>query len=572
MLRQISVRDFAIIESVEVELAPGMTVLTGETGAGKSILIDAIGLLLGDRADASSIRVGAPQAELSALFELPNIHRARQWLDENELRDVDNLGNSVLLRRLITNSGKSRAWVNGVPVTIAQLRELGALLVDIHGQHAHHQLLHRDHQRALLDSFIATDLLIQMRQRHRDAEDAAKALDALREQVAHASDRLDLLRFQIQELGELQPTRDEFDLISSEQRRLAHAQTVLEALQSAADWLQDERRLESPMQYILSALSEAQRHDERLGPACELLEASRIQLREASSLINRLAADIEPNPGRLQELDERIGEYLRLARKHRCEPQDLADRLSRMVLEMATLDSSEEQLQHLEQVLHRARGQCHEAAQVLSEARSEAAKMLGAKVSTLMQRLGMPEGGFAITLEHSRRDPNASGHDDIEFCVNTNPNSPLQPLARVASGGELSRIGLALQVLVSTQQQVDTLIFDEVDTGVSGAVAEVVGAQLRALGARGQVLCVTHLPQVAAQAHWHLQVTKDRDGMHARTTIASLEGQHRVEALARLLGGTRITRRTLAHAREMLSMVVAPTDEETSKVEHNANA
>lgn len=554
MLRQISVRDFAIIETIEIELAGGMTVLTGETGAGKSIIIDAIGLLLGDRADGNSVRIGATQAELGALFELPPDHRARQWLEEQALSDADSFGSHVLLRRVVQGSGKSRAWINGVPVTIAQLRELGSQLVDIHGQHAHHQLLHREAQRTLLDGFVPAETLAQMRNRHQAFETAAKALRQLREQVSNASDRLDLLRFQIQELSDLRPKTGEFDAICVEQRRLAYAQTVLEALQSAADWLQDDRRLEDPLQRALASLRDAQRHDERLAPPCELLEAARIQLREAGSLINRLATDIELNPSRLQELDSRIADYLRLARKHRCEPDDLADRLTGMVAEMTALDSGEERLKQLETALLDARAQCHEAASWLSASRSKAAKILDTQVSIAMQHLGMTGGRFAVTVKPGGQDPTASGHDEIDFCVSTNPNSPLQLLARVASGGELSRIGLALQVLVSARQQVDTLIFDEVDTGVSGAVAEVVGTQLRALGAHGQVLCVTHLPQVAAQAHWHLQITKHRDQEQARTTIEPLAGEKRVEALARLLGGAKITRKTLAHAREMLSM------------------
>jgi DNA repair protein RecN (Recombination protein N) len=567
MLRQISVRDFAIIEAIEIELAGGMTVLTGETGAGKSIIIDAIGLLLGDRADGSSVRAGASQAELGALFEVAIDHRARQWLDAQALSDADSHGSHILLRRVVQGSGKSRAWINGVPVTIAQLRELGSQLVDIHGQHAHHQLLQREAQRVLLDGFVPTDALSHMRTQHREFETKAKALRELREQVANAGDRRDLLRFQIQELSDLHPVMDEFDAICVEQRRLAHAQTVLEALQSAADWLQDERRLEDPLQRILASLKDAQRHDERLAPPSELLDAARIQLREAGSLINRLATDIEMNPSRLQELDTRIADYLRLARKHRCEPGELADRLADMVAEMTTLDSGEDRLKQLETALQDARAQCQKAAAVLSTSRGTAAGILNAEVSAAMQRLGMTGGRFAVTLKPSGQEPTASGHDEIDFCVCTNPNSPLQPLARVASGGELSRIGLALQVLVSARQQVDTLIFDEVDTGVSGAVAEVVGTQLRALGAHGQVLCVTHLPQVAAQAHWHLQITKDRGEGQARTTIEPLEGEKRVEALARLLGGTKITRRTLAHAREMLSMAATQGDPEPAEAD-----
>lgn len=565
MLRHITVRDFAIIDAVEVEFGAGMTALTGETGAGKSILVDVIGLLLGDRGDAGSVRSGMAQADLSAGFELPAEHPATQWLLEQALLDPDDhgvAGVGILLRRVISTQGKSRAWINGRPATVSQLKILGEWLVDIHGQHAHQQFLQRPAQRRLLDDFVEPTLVRAVTDAHAALQQAQQRLDEARSRIANASDRLDLLRFQTAEIAELEPLPGEYAEIAAEQTRLAHASELLLALQSAHEAIDADSGIDPALGQALSGLHEALRHDPRLAPVLEMLESARIQVQEASEELRRLADRVEINPQRLSEIDARMSGYLRLSRKHRLEPDRLADLLQTMAAELAELDAGDAALENLEQAVADARAEYETAATALGQARRTAARRLDTAVTAAMQELGMAGGRFHIDLQTRPDDTGPHGRDRIEFMVTANPGAPAQPLSRVASGGELSRIGLALQVLASAEQTVGTLIFDEVDSGISGAVAEVVGRKLRDLGRRYQVLCVTHLPQVAAQAHRQLQVTKHRAQDHTRTEIAALDADARVEAIARLLGGAAITERSLAHAREMLES--APTGGSTA--------
>jgi len=560
MLRHITVRDFAIIDGIEVEFGPGMTALTGETGAGKSILVDVIGLLLGDRGDAGSVRSGAAQADLSAGFELHPEHPASKWLHEQALLDPeggDGGRTGILLRRVISAQGKSRAWINGRPATMSQLKTLGQWLVDIHGQHAHQQFLQRHAQRALLDSFVETALVRGVAIAHVTLQSAQQHLDEARSRLAHASDRLDLLRFQTAEIAELAPAPGEYAEIAAEQTLLAHASEVLMALQSAHEAIDADSGIDQALGQVLSGLHEALRHDQRLGAVLELLDSARIQIQEASDELRRLADRVEINPQRLSEVDTRMTAYLRLARKHRVEPDHLPELLQKMETELAELDAGDAALEGLEQALAAARKDYDDDAAALGHARRQAAQRLDAAVTEAMQELGMAGGHFRIDLQNRPEETSPHGRDRIEFMVTANPGAMAQPMSRVASGGELSRIGLALQVLASAEQSVATLIFDEVDSGISGAVAEVVGGKLRGLGCRYQVLCVTHLPQVAAQAHRQLQVTKHRARDHTRTEIAPLTADARVEAIARLLGGVTVTERSLAHAREMLESVPA---------------
>jgi DNA repair protein RecN (Recombination protein N) len=562
MLRHITVRDFAIIEHLEVELGAGMIALTGETGAGKSILIDVVGLLLGDRGESSCVREGAAQADLGAEFDLAPGHPGNAWLQEQALAEAAGEtpgpeAESVLLRRVITAQGKSRAWINGRPVTMAQLKTLGAWLVDIHGQHAHQLLLQRPAQRELLDGFVDPVLLRDTADAHDRLRVADQRLQATRERLLQNSDRLDLLRFQSAEIAELAPRDGEYEALAAEQSVLAHATEVLAALQSAHEAIESDNGIDSGMSRLLAGLQEAGRHDRRIGPVLESLESARIQLQDAGDQLRRLADHVESDPERLDEVDTRIAAYLRLARKHRVEPDDLATLLQRMETELAELDAGDAALESLEQGLATARADYAKAADALSVARHKAAKELDQAVTKAMQELGMIGGCFRVDLQKLDGDAGPHGRDRIEFRVAANPGSAPQPLARVASGGELSRIGLALQVLASAAQTVDTLIFDEVDSGISGAVAEVVGRKLRGLGERYQVLCVTHLPQVAAQAHRQLQVSKRQDERAARTEITPLDAEGRVEAIARMLGGVRITERSRAHAREMLETAPA---------------
>ncbi|WP_019625743.1 DNA repair protein RecN [Thioalkalivibrio sp. ALJT] len=550
MLHLISIRDFAIIDRLELELDAGLSALTGETGAGKSILIDVIGQLLGDRADAGMVREGTEQADLSAEFTLPDPGPARAWLTEQDLADADD--EAVLLRRVLTRQGKSRAWINGRPVAVGQLRTLGQWLVDIHGQHAHHQLLQRDTQRHWLDGFIKGDRVSRVRETYGAWRDSARALEQAREHQADTSNRLDLLRFQTGELAELAPVQDEYPQLLVEQNRLAHGTEVLTALQTASQQLEDDAGVDPRIGQILHALQDAAQHDERVNPAVELLESARIQIDEAGDTLRRLADGIELDPERLAELDQRVGEYLRLARKHRVDPEALPGLYDELQSELDALENGDQTLEALEAREQEARTALDTAAAALSKARQQTARRISRAVTDTMQELGMAGGHFEIAIEPTD-EPQAHGQDQIEFRVAANPGAAPQPMAKVASGGELSRIGLALQVLASQQQTVPTLIFDEVDSGISGAVAEIVGRKLRTLGDRHQVLCVTHLAQVAAQAHQQLEVQKSHGKNGTRTAIQPLDNERRVEALARLIGGTQITETTRTHARELLA-------------------
>ena len=550
MLRLISIRDFAIIDQLELELDTGLSALTGETGAGKSILIDVIGQLLGDRADAGMVREGAEQADLSAEFALPEHGPATNWLAEQELGDDDD--DHVLLRRVLTRQGKSRAWINGRPVAVGQLRTLGEWLVDIHGQHAHQQLLQRDTQRHWLDGFLDGHPVADVREAYRAWREAARALEQAREAQADTSDRLDLLRFQTGELAELAPVTDEYPQLLTEQNQLAHGTEVLTALQTASQQIEDDSGLDTQLGQVLHALQDAAQHDERVNPAVELLESARIQIDEAGDTLRRLADGIELDPERLAELDTRVSEYLRLARKHRIEPEALPGLYDELQTELDALENGDQTVEALEAREQETREAFDTAANKLTKARQKAASRIGQSVTDTMQELGMAGGHFEIGVEPADK-PQAHGVDHIEFRVAANPGAAPQPMAKVASGGELSRIGLALQVLASQQQTVPTLIFDEVDSGISGAVAEVVGRKLRSLGQRHQVLCVTHLAQVAAQAHQQLEVQKSHAKDGTRTAIQPLDDERRVEALARLIGGTQLTETTRTHARELLA-------------------
>ena len=550
MLRLISIRDFAIIDQLELELDTGLSALTGETGAGKSILIDVIGQLLGDRADAGMVREGTEQADLSAEFALPEQGPAAAWLAEQELGGDED--DHVLLRRVLTRQGKSRAWINGRPVAVGQLRTLGEWLVDIHGQHAHQQLLQRDTQRHWLDGFLDGRPVADVRDAYRAWRDAARALEQARAAQADTSDRLDLLRFQTGELAELAPVADEYPQLLTEQNQLAHGTEVLTALQTASQQIEDDSGLDAQLGQVLHALQDAAQHDERVNPALELLESARIQIDEAGDTLRRLADGIELDPERLAELDQRVSEYLRLARKHRIEPETLPGLYDELQTELDALENGDQTVEALEAREQETRAAFDAAAEALTRARQQAAERIGQAVTDTMQELGMAGGHFAIGVEPTDK-PQAHGVDHIEFRVAANPGAAPQPMAKVASGGELSRIGLALQVLASQQQTVPTLIFDEVDSGISGAVAEVVGRKLRTLGERHQVLCVTHLAQVAAQAHQQLEVQKTHAEDGTRTAIQPLDDERRVEALARLIGGTQLTETTRTHARELLA-------------------
>ena len=557
MLTQLRIRDFAIVEELELELASGMTAITGETGAGKSILVDAISLLLGDRADSDVIRHGAERADLSALFDLDALPAARAWLAE---RDLDRDG-ECQLRRVIARTGRSRGYINGVPQPTQALRELGERLVDIHGQHEHQSLLRREAQRQLLDDYAGNQALaVELAEQYQTWSRLRRELRDLRQAASERDARLDILRYHLRELAALNLAEGEVAHLESEQRRLAHASQLLDTSQRLLGWLSedDESSITDRLDHGLRELDALSRLDARLIPVSELLNAALIQIQEASSELRGYAQALDLDPGHLAQIEQRLAAAHQLARKHRTTAEELPALQARFEAERDTLEHSETRLETLQQALKEARAAYQTNADRLSERRAVAARELGERVSTALAGLGMPGGRFAIVLERLEQ-PTPAGLEAVEFQVSANPGQPLRPLAKVASGGELSRISLAIQVIAAHAARIPTLIFDEVDTGIGGGVAEVVGRQLRALGGGRQVLCVTHLPQVAAQAHQQLKAEKQTDGATIHTQVVLLKPGERVTEIARMLGGLELTANTLAHAREMVESAVNPT-------------
>jgi DNA repair protein RecN (Recombination protein N) len=551
MITSLLIRDFAIIDELALEPGPGMTALTGETGAGKSILVDALGLVLGDRADSATVRAGAERAEISVGFELADDSDARAWLAEQAME----AGDDCLLRRVVGSDGKSRAWINGTPTTLQNMKALGELLVDIHGQHAHQSLARRDVQRHILDEFADHPKpLSEVREGFREWRELQGRLTRASDNDEARIARRDLLRFQTGELKALELGDDEVARLDEEQRRLAHAGRLLEVAASVHQGLYaDEQSVDTLLGSFHHRLDDVTRLDPALKEPLELIASAQIQLREAADSLRHYADRVELDSGRLAFVEQRLADVHDLARKHRVPPEALPELTQTLLDELAQLDSDDEDLDVLTQQARAAEVHYREAAAALTRSRRAAAKKLGKQVTAAMQGLGMEGGQFRVGLESDpEMRPAAHGLDRIEFQVTANPGQPLQPLSKVASGGELSRISLAIQMIAARSLPIPTLIFDEVDAGIGGAVAEVVGRQLRALGEHRQVLCVTHLAQVAAQAHHHLQVSKHKGKADTRTRIQVLDADSRVQEVARMLGGVEVTDQTVAHAREMV--------------------
>lgn len=566
MLTHIHIRDFVLVDELELELDGGMTALTGETGAGKSILVDALGLLLGDRAEASWVRHGSERAEISASFRLDGLEQARAWLTEQEL---DSGEEECQLRRVISREGRSRAFINASPVPLQSLRELGDRLVDIHGQHEHQSLVRQEVQRALLDGFGAhAEALAAVAAAHGRWRALQEELEGLRAITAERDSRLEFVRFQVGEMEGLQLRTGELGELGEEHARLANAGQLLESCASSLHRLYDadESSAHDQISLALREVEELAGLDASLQPVRELLTEARIQVQEAADTLRRYTDRVEQDPQRLQDVELRLGTLHDLARKHRVEPDALPALFERLAQELATLEQADQRLDQLESQVRESAGQYREAAARLHKARAKAAREFGTKVSAAMQDLGMPGGVFTVEVT-AREDGRftAQGSDRIEFRVSANPGQPPMALGKVASGGELSRISLAIQVIATDSAAIPTLIFDEVDTGIGGGVAETVGRLLRALGEQRQVLCVTHLPQVAAQAHQHLQVSKLAGTNSTRTSIRGLGKTERVDEIARMLGGIEITESTLRHAGEMLERVGAKRKKPSKK-------
>ncbi|BBP03959.1 DNA repair protein RecN [Sulfuriferula plumbiphila] len=549
MLRQLSLRDFVIVDALDIEFEPGFTVLTGETGAGKSILVDALALALGERGDASVVREGALRAEISAEFDCSGLPGLQDWLAESALDDDA----TCLLRRVVDSNGRSRCFINGRSVTAQQLREAGEFLVDIHGQHAHQSLLKTAAQRDLLDSYGGLQPLVrQVADAYRHWRDLHDRLSALRDNSSGLDAERERLHWLVTDMDTLQFTQAGWDELQAEHRRLANAASLMEGVGLALDVLSEgETAAEQQISAVSARLASLADYDSDLQPARELVESAALQLQEATHSLRRYLDHLEADPARLNEVEARIEQVLDTARKYRVKAEQLPDLLASAQTRLSELGATADPAA-LEQAARGAREQWLAHAAKLSTERTRAAGKLAASVSLSMQQLALAGGTFEIGLT-PLAEGNAHGLEQVEFMVAPHPGTAPKALAKVASGGELSRISLALQTAVSQVAGVPTLIFDEVDVGIGGGVAEIVGTLLKNLAGSRQVLCITHLPQVAACGQQHLQVSKAaRDG-GVVSHITALDASARVDEIARMLGGVTITETTRKHAAEMLN-------------------
>ncbi len=554
MLTRIAIKNFVIVDELELEFAGGMTTLTGETGAGKSILIDALGLVLGDRADAGMVRAGCDKADISAAFALDA--RSREWLADAEI-DIDE--DELLLRRVVGADGRSRGWVNGSPASISSLRSLAETLVEIHGQHAHQHLLKAGRQRELVDWFLPknsalSDVAEKAKQWRAVKRELAKLVGETGDSDGHEQ-RLDLLRYQLTELDDLALTAAGYEQLNSEYDQLAHGEQVLEFAQRGYDLLDgdEDNTITSQLEQVQQLVINASKYAPELSDVQEALSGAMVQLQEASVQLRRLTESLEPDPQRLQQMNSQLERIHDLARKHRIEAEQLPERHESLSNELSALENSDAEVLRLRAEQSKLVAEWQTAADRLHAGRQKAAKSLSKSMTDGIAELGMPHGKCeAVITALPPGVPQTHGSDKIEFLISANPGQPMQPLNKVASGGELARVSLAIQVAVAEAAHPGCMIFDEVDTGIGGAVAEMVGRKLRQLGEHFQVLCVTHLAPVAAQGQQQLQVHKQTDGSATSTTIVPLQGAQRVDELARMLGGVEITKQTRSHAAEML--------------------
>ena len=557
MLTQLTINNFAIVRQLEIELAKGMSVITGETGAGKSIAIDALGLCLGQRIETSMVREGQERAEICATFFIEPTNPAYQWLQEQELQDPDNPSDCIL-RRVINADGRSKAFINSTPVSASQLKEIGQYLIHINGQHASQLLLKNDYQLQLVDTFAHHhDLLAQMREDYRTWKNLQTQVKTFQQKVTENEAKKQLLQYQVEELDEFALRPNEYLELEEDQRRLSNSEQLTQLSQSALQLLSENETvsIDSMLYRATQYIDELSELDPRYASVQTMLNDALIQVQEATSEVQHLASHIEQDPMLLQEIEQRLGQALQLARKHNVKPEELVEWHQKLKAELtALLDFSEseerlileekaafEKMQHTSKQLH--------------ESRCQAAEKLAQQVTHSIKGLAMENAEFFVEVNSDLTKVTANGADNIVFTLRSNLGQQAQPLAKVASGGELSRISLAIQVLTSDQSAIPTLIFDEVDVGISGKTASVVGKLLRQLGDKCQVLCVTHLPQVACHGHQQFNVEKFTVDDKTETKMTALSQEERVPALARLLGGSEITELALANAQEMLDLV-----------------
>ena len=557
MLTQLTINNFAIVRQLEIELAKGMSVITGETGAGKSIAIDALGLCLGQRIETSMVREGQERAEICATFFIEPTNPAYQWLQEQELQDPDNPSDCIL-RRVINADGRSKAFINSTPVSASQLKEIGQYLIHINGQHASQLLLKNDYQLQLVDTFAHHhDLLAQMREDYRAWKNLQTQVKTFQQKVAENEAKKQLLQYQVEELDEFALRPNEYLELEEDQRRLSNSEQLTQLSQSALQLLSENETvsIDSMLYRATQYIDELSELDPRYVSVQTMLNDALIQVQEATSEVQHLASHIEQDPMLLQEIEQRLGQALQLARKHNVKPEELVDWHQKLKAELTALLDFSESEERLILEEKAAFEKMQHTAKQLHESRCQAAGKLAQQVTHSIKGLAMENAEFFIEVNSDLTKVTANGADNIVFTLRSNLGQQAQPLAKVASGGELSRISLAIQVLTSDQSAIPTLIFDEVDVGISGKTASVVGKLLRQLGDKCQVLCVTHLPQVACHGHHQFNVEKFTVDDKTETKMTALSQEERVPALARLLGGSEITELALANAQEMLDLV-----------------
>ena len=557
MLTQLTINNFAIVRQLEIELAKGMSVITGETGAGKSIAIDALGLCLGQRIETSMVREGQERAEICATFFIEPTNPAYQWLQEQELQDPDNPSDCIL-RRVINADGRSKAFINSTPVSASQLKEIGQYLIHINGQHASQLLLKNDYQLQLVDTFAHHhDLLAQMREDYRAWKNLQTQVKTFQQKVAENEAKKQLLQYQVEELDEFALRPNEYLELEEEQCRLSNSEQLTQLSQSALQLLSENETvsIDSMLYRATQYIDELSELDPRYASVQTMLNDALIQVQEATSEVQHLASHIEQDPMLLQEIEQRLGQALQLARKHNVKPEELVEWHQKLKAELTALLDFSESEERLILEEKAAFEKMQHTAKHLHESRCQAADKLAQQVTHSIKGLAMENAEFFIEVNSDLTKVTANGADNIVFTLRSNLGQQAQPLAKVASGGELSRISLAIQVLTSDQSAIPTLIFDEVDVGISGKTASVVGKLLRQLGDKCQVLCVTHLPQVACHGHHQFNVEKFTVDDKTETKMTALSQEERVPALARLLGGSEITELALANAQEMLDLV-----------------
>jgi len=553
MLTHLNIKNFAVVQCLSIDLHAGLSVITGETGAGKSIAVDALGLVLGDRADNGIIRDGTERAEISASFDISSNTGAQQWLDEQGL-DTDD----CILRRVLTRDGRSRAFINGSTATLAQLRDFGESLIDIHSQHEHQSLLDKASHRRLLDAYASADkLAASVATFYQQWHQAENELTQLNSDLHNQTEQHQLLRYQLEELDELNLQPGELENLETEQQRLASAGEILSSGQQILSLTHgseiDSTDCSSLINQAIRLSDSIQDDHSDLNETRELLKNAQIQIEEASSSLTHYLSQVNIDPQRQQLVEQRLSDIYQIARKHQIQPPELAELHQRLTADFQQADGMDERIEALAEQLAQHRQQYLQAAQQLSDKRQAACKTFDRQIAEHLESLGMDGCHFITQLcPLDANTLSAHGMESIEFLVSTNPGQSPRQLSKVASGGELSRISLAIQVISAQASSIPVLVFDEVDVGIGGGTAEVVGRLLRKLGDTGQVICVSHQPQVAAQAHQHLSANKQSADGQTDSQMSLLSEEEKVAEIARMLGGLKLTDQTLAHAKEML--------------------